>query len=184
MIRIPFESNTLLIGAIVVLVGAPTAGATMMLGSRQAAPPLFEQGASESAPGSQGLKVELVAPKEPEVAAAYPLDTFATPPVDEFKGRAPHGRAWRVSFGLDIPPPQMMAEPAGAYGSMPAEEAEQEQARFERAREDYMRAEAARDAVRFAEEARAEREGAAYQDRIFRPALAALPTSAEVEPLR
>lgn len=136
MIKFPFESKPLMIGALVVLIGAPTAGATMTMRARSAA-------VAEAAPGAL-MQIELVAPKEPVVAATYPLETFEAPPVNEFKGRLPHGRAWRVGFEMDFGSAPMRAEPAGDYRGFLSDEARLEQARFEQVRDDYMRAERAR----------------------------------------
>jgi hypothetical protein len=163
MIKFSLESKPLVIAAVVALIAAPTAGATLMLsGAARASPP------SAQAAAGRTLHIELVAPKEPVVAAAYPLETFESPPANEFKGRPPRGPAWRVSFG-DFAPVAMRAEPAGDYDLVVDEESRLEQARFERARDDYVRAEQARAALLRAEDERAERNVRAYEERVFGP---------------
>lgn len=157
MIKFSFESKPLLIGALVVLIGAPTAGATM---TRHASTAAVE----DSVPGAM-MQIELVAPKEPVVAATYPLETFDGAPANEFKGQLPHGRAWRVGYEMNFSSPQMRAEPAGDYRGYMSQEARIEQARFEQVRDDYERAERARAAKAQAE--RAAREVQAYEERVF-----------------
>ncbi len=175
MIKFPFESKPLMIAAVVVLIGAPTAGATMRAEAPTRAP-------AEQVAGRL-MQIELVAPKEPEVAATYPLETFAEAPVNEFKGRPPHGGAWRVSFGPDFPPMTMRALPAGDYREVLDEDAKLEQARFELARDDYVRAEKARAALLQAERERADREVQVYEERIFgRAPLESGSEQAEAEP--
>ena len=159
MIKFPFESKPLMIAAVVVLIGASTAGATMRTGAPARAP--------AERPAGQVMQIELVAPREPEVAATYPLDAFAEAPVNEFKGRPPHGAAWRVSFGPDFPPMVMRASPAGDYREVLDEDAKLEQARFEQARDDYVRAEKARAALLQADRERAERDVRTYEERVF-----------------
>ncbi len=146
MFQFPFESRPLLIGALVVLIGAPTAGASMTTHARASAAPAPKSGPT--------LQIELVAPKEPVVAAAYPLETFEGAPIDEFKGRVPHGRAWRVGYDLDVAQAQMRAQPAGDYRGAMSQEARWEQARFELIRDDYARAERVRAARAQAAESR------------------------------
>ena len=110
MIQLPSKFQprfkTLAIGAAVLLIGAPTAGATMKREPRPAA---------EAASSGRTLRIELTLPKEPQVAAVYPLETLDGPPPNDFASRAPHGRAWRVDFGDGFAAAATTAEPAGAY---------------------------------------------------------------------
>jgi hypothetical protein len=100
------QAKTLTLLAAIVALGAPTAGATMKIASAPAtAPP------PESAGGV--LKIELTVPREPEVKAIYPLETFEAPPVNEFRSGPGRGRAWRIGFDYELEPRIQEAEPQG-----------------------------------------------------------------------